>query len=108
MAKTLSAVFTIGLLLFAVTARADADTTLALIEQWVQGYYNNSEQAETDLGRNIPDTHRHRLMHQLFVPVQMPNVPGHTVFQQSSTDGSMNPRWITRLGVLQFFVDEKI
>ena len=103
--KTLSCTLVIGFALLASNARADADTTLALIEQWVQGYYNNAEQAEADLSRDIPDTHRHRLMHQLFAPVEMPNVPGYTVFQQASTDGSMNPRWIVRLGVLQFFVD---
>jgi uncharacterized protein YbjT (DUF2867 family) len=104
--KTLFTAFVISLTFFASNASADADTTLALIEQWVQGHYHNAAQAEADLNRDIPDTHRHRLMHQLFAPVDMPNVPGLTIFQQAATDGSMNPRWIVRLGVLQFFVDE--
>lgn len=94
-------------LLFSGTAYGDADSTMALLEQWVHGYYNNAAQAQADLERDIPDSHRHRLMHQLFVPVQIPNLPGHSVFQQAATDGSMNPRWIVRLGILQFFIDEE-
>jgi len=107
MAKTLSRTLAIGLALLATNVRADADTTLALLEQWVHGYYNNAAQAAADQDRDIPDGHRHRLMHQLFAPVDMPNIPGLTIFQQASTDGSMHPRWIVRLGVLQFFVDEQ-
>jgi uncharacterized protein YbjT (DUF2867 family) len=94
-------------LLLSGAAYADADSTMALVEQWVHGYYNNSAQAQADLERDIPDSHHHRLMHQLLVPVKIPALRGHTVFQQAATDGSMNPRWIVRLGILQFFVDEK-
>ncbi len=78
---------------------------MALIREWVHGYYDNQAQADADFAANLPDDEQHRMMHQLFAPVSVPGLKGHLVFQQSSTDGSLNPDWITRLGLLQFFID---
>lgn len=86
----------------------DTARTMHLIQQWVHGFYDNQTQADRDFAAGLPDTQQHRLMHQLFVPVEIPGFPGHLVFQQSSTDGSLDPEWIIRVGLLQFFVDEKL
>jgi hypothetical protein len=106
-----------GLLLIPATAlpagpeqAGDGPAALALIRQWVAGSYDNSGQAARDLADDaIPDDEKHRLMHQLFVPVtvDIPAIPGYLVYQQSSVDGSDDPEAITRAGLLQFFIDEK-
>ena len=85
-----------------------AKETLGLIRSWVTGRYSNARQAEQDLADHaVPDDEKHRLMHQLFVPVlvNVPAIPGYLVFQQSSVDGTEDPDTITRVGLLQFFVD---
>jgi hypothetical protein len=90
-------------------AEADAEQTLSLIRNWVAGRYDNSGQAGQDLADpRVPDDRKHRLMHQLFVPVAVPvaAIPGYLVFQQSSIDGSEDPDTIVRVGLLQFFVGE--
>lgn len=86
-----------------------AEQSLELIRNWVSGQYDNSLQAERDLAnQSIPDELKHRLMHQLFVPVPVavPALPGYLVYQQSSVDGSEDPESITRAGLLQFFIDD--
>jgi len=101
-----------GLLAASPILRADtgeaAEQTLRLIREWVHGRYDNAQQADADLAdSSIPDDLKHRLMHQLFVPVAVPvpGVPGYLVFQQSSVDGTDSPPAITRVGLLQFSVD---
>jgi hypothetical protein len=87
----------------------DAEQALSLIRSWVSGRYDNSRQAERDLASSaVPDDKKHRLMHQLFVPVavEVPAIPGYLVFQQSSVDGSEDPETIIRVGLLQFLVGE--
>jgi hypothetical protein len=86
----------------------EAERTLALVRAWVQGVYDNAAQSEADLANQaVPDELKHRLMHQLFVPVTVPvpAIPGYLVFQQSSVDGSEDPEAITRVGLLQFLPD---
>ena len=88
----------------------DGPQALALIRQWVAGRYDNARQSRQDLADDsIPDDEKHRLMHQLFVPVtvEIPAIPGYLVYQQSSVDGSDDPEAITRAGLLQFFIDEE-
>lgn len=112
-----AALFIAGLLLIPGTAvladqgnTGNGDRALALIQQWVSGRYDNSSQAERDQAdESVPDDEKHRLMHQLFVPVtvNVPGIPGYLVYQQSSVDGSDDPDLITRAGLLQFFVDEE-
>jgi hypothetical protein len=87
----------------------EARQALALIRQWVSGQYDNSGQSRQDLANDsIPDDEKHRLMHQLFVPVMVdvPAIPGYLVYQQSSVDGSDDPEAITRAGLLQYFIDD--
>jgi hypothetical protein len=87
---------------------AEAERTLGLIKAWVTGVYDNAAQAESDLADpKVADDQKHRLMHQLFMPVSVPvpGIPGYLVFQQSSVDGSEDPEMITRVGLLQFLPD---
>lgn len=91
------------------TTRASPEQILALIRVWVAGRYDNSAQARQDLADPAtPDDQKHRLMHQLFVPVPVavPALPGYLVFQQASVDGSEDPEAIVRAGLLQFFIDD--
>jgi len=93
----------------AADSRPDGEQTLRLIRSWVAGRYDNSVQAARDLATAaLPDDKKHRLMHQLFVPVpvEIPAIPGYLVFQQSSVDGSEDPEAIVRVGLLQFLVGE--
>lgn len=83
----------------------DSQHLLALVKVWVAGRYDNSRQASADLSDpELADELKHRLMHQLFVPVvvEIPRIPGYLVFQQSSIDGSEDPAMIVRVGLLQF------
>jgi uncharacterized protein YbjT (DUF2867 family) len=104
------------ILLFAVLAasvpltapaadQARMEQTLALVQKWVAGRYDNSAQVDADVASEVPDELKHRLMHQIFVPTDAPQIPGYLVFQQSSADGSTNPDMIIRVGLLQFFAD---
>jgi hypothetical protein len=93
----------------AADGQPDGEQTLRLIRSWVAGRYDNSAQAERDLATAaLPDDKKHRLMHQLFVPVpvEIPAIPGYLVFQQSSVDGSEVPEAIVRVGLLQFLIGE--
>lgn len=91
----------------------EADTasprrTLELVRDWVAGYYDNSAQARADQANSaLADELKHRPVFQLFVPVpvSVPRLPGHLVFQQSSSDGSHDDETIGRIGLLQFLVD---
>jgi hypothetical protein len=87
--------------------RADGERTLRLVRAWVHGRYNNQAQFDRDLAAEVPDRIMHRLMHQLFVPVPVavPALAGYLVFQQSSVNGSTDPRTIARVGLLQFLKD---
>jgi hypothetical protein len=90
-------------------SQPDGEQTLSLIRDWVTGRYDNSAQANRDLASSsVPDDKKHRLMHQLFVPVPVaiPAIPGYLVFQQASVDGSEDPETIVRVGLLQFLIGE--
>lgn len=88
----------------AMETTSENERILAAVKTWVQGRYDSSEQYERDLENDVPETEQHRLMHQLFVPVEVPFTDGVVIYQQSSMDGSEDPDWITRRGLLQFYV----
>ena len=100
----------IGLLL-AASAGADegispdVQQTLQLVKQWVRGGYDNRAQAQADVESEVPDELKHREMHQLFAPTEIPALAGFLVYQQASVDGSTDPDRIWRNGVLQFLPD---
>jgi CpeT/CpcT family (DUF1001) len=96
--------FTAGCLSACSPASPD-QAALKLVEQWVNGRYNNIAQAEADIAAQLPPEQMHRPMHQLFVPVEVPGIDGYIVYQQSSLDGSENPAMIFRHGLLQYFID---
>lgn len=89
----------------AATSTDSTGTTLQLVRQWVHGYYHNIAQAEADMAAELPPEQMHRPMHQLFVPVEAPNIDGYIVYQQSSMDGSEDPAMIFRHGLMQYFPD---
>ncbi len=84
------------------TANSPSAQTLELIRNWVKGNYNNLAQAEADMQADLPPEKMHRPMHQLFVPVNVPQIEGHLVYQQSSLDGSTTPAMIFRHGLMQY------
>lgn len=99
-------------LLPGAAAAATKDTpgsqrTLALVKQWVHGQYHNKAQFESDVARKLPPAEIHRVMNQFFAPVTVavPGIEGYLVYQHASADGSMDPRTIFRVGLLQFITD---
>ena len=86
---------------------ADATRTLKLVQAWVHGQYNNKAQFDRDIQRKLPPGEIHRLMNQFFAPVTVPvpGIEGYLVYQHASADGSMNPRTIVRIGLLQYITD---
>ncbi|NND55253.1 MAG: hypothetical protein HKN56_09835, partial [Gammaproteobacteria bacterium] len=68
------------------TAPDNAEQSLALVKEWVHGNYNNVAQAEADMASDLPPEQMHRPMHQLFVPMDAPNIEGYIVYQQSAMD----------------------
>lgn len=93
---------------FAAPVRAESEAEnqriLDAVANWVHGRYDNAEQVERDIASGVPETQQHRLMHQVFAPVDVPFLDGVVVYQQSSIDGSEDPDWIIRRGLLHFFV----
>lgn len=98
-------------LVFAAQAQAQTpaenERILAAVKEWVVGRYDSSEQYQRDIDMEASDTEQHRLMYQLFAPVDASFADGVLVYQQSSMDGSEDPDWITRRGLLQFYVNSE-
>ena len=105
-----SAVLSLGLVLTACAPAdnepgGDSANAMQLVQEWVQGTYNNVYQFEADMAAGLPPEETHRPMHQLFVPVEAPQLDGYIVFQQSSMDGSETPAMIFRHGLMQYLED---
>jgi len=106
-------IYAVCLLLFSVVSLGackrqptnPTENTLELVKSWVNGYYNNVAQAEADMATDLPPEQMHRPMHQLFVPMDAPNIEGYILFQQSSMDGSETPAMIFRHGLMQYLPD---
>ncbi len=79
---------------------------LSSVKAWVTGRYSSEEQVERDFANEVPDNLQHRLMYQLFAPVEVDFADGVFVYQQSSMDGSDDPEWVTRKGLLHFYVND--
>ena len=92
--------------IFPVSAQTEQENERILdaLASWVHGRYDSSAQVERDLNNAVPDNLQHRLMHQVFYPVEVPFLDGVVVYQQSSIDGSDDPDWVIRRGLLHFFV----
>lgn len=90
-----------------VAPDADAGRTLRLVQAWVHGQYNNKTQFERDIERKVPPGEIHRMMNQFFAPVtvKVPGLDGYLVYQHASADGTMNPRSLSRIGLLQYVTD---
>lgn len=88
-------------------AAPQAERTLKLVKAWVHGQYNNKAQFDRDIQRKVPAGEIHRLMNQFFAPVTVPvpGIEGYLVYQHASADGTLEPRSIFRIGLLQFITD---
>lgn len=84
---------------------SQTEITLALIKEWVHGRYDNVAQADADMAAGLPPELMHRPMHQLFARVEVAQLDGYILFQQSSMDGSENPELIFRHGLMQYLPD---
>lgn len=84
---------------------SENERILAAVKTWVSGRYDSAEQYERDIEMGVSETQQHRLMHQLFAPVDVSFADGVFIYQQSSMDGSEDPDWVTRKGLLQFYVN---
>lgn len=91
----------------AAKATPSSARTLALVKAWVRGQYDNRAQFESDVAKDLPPEEIHRHLHQFFAPVTVavPGIEGYLVYQHASADGSMDPRLISRVGLLQFITD---
>jgi len=80
---------------------------LTLVKQWVHGQYNNKPQFERDIAAKVPAGEIHRVMNQFFAPVtvEVPGIEGYLVYQHASADGSLEPRTLFRIGLLQYITD---
>lgn len=87
------------------SASQQGPDALELVQQWVHGNYNNVAQAEADMTANLPPEQMHRAMHQLFARVEVPQLEGYILYQQSSLDGSETPGMIFRHGLMQYLED---
>lgn len=85
--------------------RVPGELALELVKEWVDGRYHNLAQAEADMAQDLPPNLAHRPMHQLFARVEVPDINGYILFQQSSADGSEDPGLIFRHGLMQYFID---
>ena len=84
--------------------RVENARILSAVRSWVYGRYDSSEQVERDIENKISENLQHRLMHQVFALVDVPFLNGVVIYQQSSIDGSDDPDWVIRRGLLQYFV----
>ena len=87
-----------------VPSAIETQRILDSVKVWVSGRYDSSDQVQRDIDNNVPENLQHRLMHQVFAPIELPFLDGVTIYQQSSIDGSDDKDWIIRRGVLHFFV----
>jgi hypothetical protein len=85
----------------------EAERALKLVQSWVHGQYNNKAQFDRDMANKVPAGEIHRMMNQFFAPVTVtvPGIEGYLVYQHASADGSMNPRSLFRIGLLQYIPD---
>ena len=81
------------------------DIALALVQEWVDGTYDNVAQADADAAAGLPPHLAHRPMYQLFARVNVPGIEGYILYQQSSADGSEDAALIFRHGLMQYFID---
>lgn len=93
---------------FAASSAAQSESEnqriLNAVADWVNGQYDSAEQVERDIEIGVAEAQQHRLMHQVFAPVDVPFLDGVVIYQQSSIDGSEDPDWIIRRGLLHFYV----
>ena len=81
----------------------DIGATMALIEAWVGGTYDNSPQVTKDEAKNLPADKRQMPLHQVVEPVTIKGFDGLTYFQQLTNDGTTDT--LLGVGIYQYRPD---
>ena len=81
-----------------------AEETLALIETWFGGVYDNSAQIAADEANNLPAEKRQMPLHQIVARVTIDSFDGLTYFQQLTNDGT--PNTLLGVGIYHFDIHE--
>lgn len=81
----------------------EIDATLASIEAWVGGTYDNSAQVAEDKANNLSADEIHMPMHQIVEPVTIAGIDGLTYFQQLTNDGTTDT--LLGAGIYQYRPD---
>jgi len=81
----------------------EIDDTLALIQTWFGGAYDNSAQVADDKAKNLPADKIHMPIHQIVAPVTIEGFDGLTYYQQLTNDGTTDT--LLGVGIYQFRPD---
>jgi hypothetical protein len=81
----------------------EIDATMALIQTWFGGAYDNTAQVADDKAKNLPADKIHMPLHQIVVPVKIEGFDGLTYYQQLTNDGTTDT--LLGVGIYQFRPD---
>jgi hypothetical protein len=101
----------LSILIFGLTVHAsdaddqvnEIDRTMALIQTWFGGVYDNSAQVAADKAKNLPAEKIHMPIHQVVQPVSLEGFDGITYYQQLTNDGTTDT--LLGVGIYQFRAD---
>lgn len=77
--------------------------TMALIQTWFGGTYDNTAQVADDKAKNLPADKIHMPLHQIVAPVEIEGFDGLTYYQQLTNDGTTDT--LLGVGIYQFRPD---
>jgi hypothetical protein len=81
----------------------EIDATMALIQTWFGGAYDNTAQVADDKAKNLPVEKIHMSLHQIVAPVKIEGFDGLTYYQQLTNDGTTDT--LLGVGIYQFRPD---
>jgi len=85
------------------SARDDTTRTLALIETWVGGTYDNGAQITAETEAGIPADERSMRLHQVITPITLDGFDGLTFYSQLTNDGTIDT--LLAVGLYHFYPD---
>ena len=81
----------------------NAARTLALIDAWIGGTYDNSAQIATEVAAGIPEDEQGMRLHQVITPVRLTGFDGLTFYSQLTNDGMVDT--LLAVGLYHFYPD---
>jgi len=81
----------------------EIDATMALIQSWFGGTYDNSAQVAAEEANNLPADKIHMALHQIVEPVTVEGFDGLTYYQQLTNDGTKDT--LLGIGIYHFQPD---